>query len=439
MSLTALLFVLAFSTGCIFALVRHPIYGLMTYVAVFYLHPPSRWWGQGLLYDIRWSLLAAAVTLLALMLRRGRPQTAPVFRSGLFWGLIGLILWLTIQSLWALDREAHFDQLSIYMKLAIAIVMICKCIETERHLRLFLWSHVVGCFYLGWLAFTSYTGGRLDGVGGPGIDDANSGALQMVTGVFAASSLFLAGSYKARTILLMMIPFMVNGLIATISRTGFLAVLVGGLAYNLLTPKKYRVRVFVLSILAATLFGLLANNLYWERMGTIRYRGEDLPGIDTGGGRLEIMRAQFEMFQLYPFGCGHMCTTVLSPQYLEDRFLSRGYRASHNTFMSMLVDHGIIGAVAYVLLAIWIVVSLRTIYRRCSECDDFLAISLPSLGSVLIAILVGDMFVQHVKFEARFWFLALLLVQLQLSHSIARRSLEQQTAHRATTPIGASR
>jgi len=79
MSLTALVFVLAFGAGSLLAFARHPIFGLMTYIGVFYVHPPSRWWGQGLLFDVRWSLLAAAVTLLAMLVRKPSEPAAPVF------------------------------------------------------------------------------------------------------------------------------------------------------------------------------------------------------------------------------------------------------------------------------------------------------------------------------------------------------------------------
>lgn len=55
LSLTSLLFLAAYFSGCIAALVRHPVYGLVTYVLMLYLHPPSRWWGEAL-PDLRWSL-----------------------------------------------------------------------------------------------------------------------------------------------------------------------------------------------------------------------------------------------------------------------------------------------------------------------------------------------------------------------------------------------
>lgn len=414
MSPTALAFILAFGAGSVLALVRHPIYGLVTYIGVFYVHPPSRWWGQGLLFDMRWSLLAAAVTVLALLVRRPMGG-APVLRSGAFWGYLVLVAWVALQSLWAVDPVAHADLLSYYLKFTVVIIVICRCIETKEHLRLFLWCHVLGCFYLGWLAFSSYAGGRLDGVGGPGIDEANAAGLQMVTGILVAGSLFLAGNARIRAILLLVIPIMVNGLVTTISRSGFLAAGIGGVVYNMFTQAKFRRPVRVLSVLGLILFGLLTNDTYWERIGTIKHKGEDVQGVDTGGGRLEIISAQIKMARAHPLGCGHMCTTVLSPSYIEERFLTGGARASHNTFMTMLVDHGVVGAAFYVLMLLWTFRSLREVGRRLKADDSFLATALPAIAAVLAAIAIGDLFVQYPKFEARFWFLSLLIVLLHLS------------------------
>jgi len=75
LSLTSVLFLAAYFSGCIAALVRHPVYGLITYVLMLYLHPPSRWWGQAL-PDLRWSLLAAAFTLLGVLMKRKSLPTA---------------------------------------------------------------------------------------------------------------------------------------------------------------------------------------------------------------------------------------------------------------------------------------------------------------------------------------------------------------------------
>ncbi len=415
MSLTGLLFLVAFGIGSLLALARHPIFGLVTYVAVFYLNPPSRWWGQGFLLDQRWSLIAAGITLLALALHRDNSSRSLITRSKPLWAFVLFIAWIAVQLFWALDTQMHQNLLTMYMKFLLLIILVYKCVDSERHLGWFLWAHVLGCFYLGWIAFTTYKGGRFEDFGGPGIGEANAAALQLATGVFVAGSLFLAGGRPVKAGLLGVIPFIVNGLITTISRSGFLAAGIGGVIYNLFTPGRFQKRVRILSVLAAALFMLLTNETYWNRVETVKYRGERIEGVDTGAGRLVIIEKQWLMFSQRPLGCGHMCTTVLSPSYMDASMLSRGGRASHNTFMTMLVDHGVPGGLFYIAMLVWIYRSLRTLKTRLANDDGFLGAVLPAAAGALAAITVADMFAQYPKFEGRIWFIAILMVMLRMT------------------------
>ncbi|HEY7378247.1 MAG TPA: O-antigen ligase family protein [Steroidobacteraceae bacterium] len=420
MSLTALAFLFFFMVGCVLAFVRHPIYGLITYVGVYYLHPPSRWWGQAL-PDLRWSLLVAVLTLLALMVSKHKGPPLPPAGRKLIAGLVVFVLWCLVQSLWALDPALHQELIVLVAKYTLLALLIIKCVDSERHLRLFLWSHVLGCLYLGWIVFQTYIGGRFEGFGGPDINEANAGALQIVTGIFVASSLFLASKWLGRAALLGGMPFIVNALVATMSRSGFLAAGVGGILFNLFTPLRERRRVRVLSVLAIILFAILTNPLYWLRMGSVTQAGEEVEGIDTGAGRLPLMQAQLRMFAQHPLGCGHRCTAVLSPNFLEDKYLTGSgedrARASHNTFLSALVEQGVIGAVLYILLAVWIWKNIRELSRRLKGQEGFLPTLLPAVVAILGSIVVGDLFVDYLKSEVRIWFVAVVVVMLNLSSS----------------------
>lgn len=424
-SLTALIFVIAFLVGCVLAFARNPIFGLVTYVATFYLNPPSRWWGQGWLLEMRWAMIAAAVTILALAVRSGSRQTFPgFFRQKpviIFCAFIG---WIAIQSFWALDREANFLLLSYYLKFVIAIYLVYKCVDSAENLRLFLWTHVLGCFYFGWIAFATYQGSRFEDFGGAGIGEANAGALTIVTGVLVAAGLFLAGRAGTKWTIVGIMPIVVNALVTTISRSGFLAFGVGGLIFNLFTPKRYRWRVSVLSALGLVLFALLANPIYWARIGTLKHAGQEVEGLDTGAGRIDIIRAQWQMFSSHPAGCGHMCTTVLSPSYLGSGHLVEGGRASHNTFMSMLVDHSLPGAAVYLLMVLWTFTSVSTLLGRFRGADGLIPCVIPAIAGSLGAIFIADMFVQYIRLEVRFWFIALVIVLLQWNPEYDRRETQ---------------
>ena len=90
--------------------------------------------------------------------------------------------------------------------------MIYRTVDSERHLRWFLWAHVLGCFYLSWIAFTSYSSGRFEEFGGPGINEANAAANQLVTAILVAASLFLAGGFRQKALATGVMPFLVNAL-----------------------------------------------------------------------------------------------------------------------------------------------------------------------------------------------------------------------------------
>jgi len=157
---------------------------------------------------------------------------------------------------------------------------------------------------------------------------------------------------------------------------------------------------------------------YWDRIGTILVSGEEIERVDTGSGRLVLIEAQIDMFLEYPMGCGHRCTAVLSPNYLADVFLTgpegRRARSSHNTFMSLLVEQGIVGAFFYILLLIWIAKTTFRLRRRQRESTGLVPNLYAATVAALGAITVGDIFVDYLKFEARFWFIALLMVIVKL-------------------------
>src|SRR5690606_14921328 len=124
--------------------------------------------------------------------------------------------------------------------------------------------------------------------------------------------------------------------------------------------------------------------------------------------------AQWEMFKAYPMGCGHRCTATLSPQYMDDQYLTgppgnRG-RSSHNTFMSTLVEQGIPGAFLYVMMALWTGLKILSVWKTSRNAKDSIPMIFPAVAAVLTITIVADLFVDYLKLEVRIWFIALLLI-----------------------------
>jgi O-Antigen ligase len=430
--LTAATFVLLYLVGCLMALARHPIYGLMTYVVVFYVSPSDRWWGRTALAGSRWALIAAVVTMVALVIHRTKPPQVPFLRQPLVIGMLVFVTWLGIQSFWALDPVSHQSLATYYPKFVVAMYLIYRCVDSTENIKRFLWAHVLGCTYLGWIVYTTHTGGRFDDFGGAGIGDGNAGALACVTGALSAGALFLSSSYRAKLVLVAATALIVNAVVATTSRSAFLALVAGGVAFNYFAPPHFRRWVLGLSIVGLAGFLFLTNAEYWGRIESLQYRGEQVEGVDTGYKRLVLAQAQLNMSREYPLGCGSRCTDVLSPQFLPETQLdSQGRRSSHNTFLTMLVEQGIPGALLYVGMVLWVLASLRSVARsQATSAESAAATLFPAVAGSLVAIIVGDLFVQYPKFEIRFWFLTLGMVLLGM---VTARSGASESASTAAT------
>ncbi len=374
-----------------------------------------------MLPDMRWSLIAALVTMVAIVIHKKKTQVnKSEGRKSIIIGYSLFCIWLLVQYSWALDPTTHSELIALYIKYAMLIWLITTTIDSEKHLHWFLWAHILGCTYLGWVADTEYDGGRFESFGGSDINEANAGALQMVSALFIGASIFLTAKLKEKVLITLCMPFVANALILTSSRSAFLAAAVGGLTFNLCTQKNHRWLIRALSILAVLGFFALTNQAFWDRMNTLKAVGEQVEGVDTGSSRLVIAKAQLDMFKSHPFGCGHRCTAVLSPQYLDDKYLTgtkdnRG-RSSHNTVLSLLVEQGIFGIAFYLMYFYWMSAMAIKLLKSSKNKTGLIGNITPGLVGMIAAIMIGDMFVDYLKSEIRIWLASLLIVCLHLAN-----------------------
>lgn len=424
MSLTGSIFMLAFAMSAGLALFVRPIFGLYLYVAVFYLHPPSRWWGEAL-PEVRWSLVAAVVTLISLYIHRksSAPQEPGTLLVASRWyettiakGLIAYTLWMWIQAPWVIS-DAHMSGVILFSKYVLLFYLIVKIIDNMDDLAGFCLAHVIGCAYLGWLIYLAPDGGRLEGVGGPGIDDANTLGMHLATGLFFAAFQMLSTTGWQRWVTVVSIPLILNGIIQTETRGAAVGILAGGLAAIILKPARYRKRFYFFAIMGVLAVLVVANESFIERMQTMRASVSETSEWDNSAKiRVEVAKAQLRMFAEHPLGVGHQGTAILSRDYLDEQLLAgdSGDRASHNTLLSILVDQGLVGILIFSMMALSIMRMLRQIKRveRVGLPGHF-GFYLAMLGGSIVVIYAAGMFAQYLKAEIQIWVLALLAVLWQ--------------------------
>ena len=433
MSLTGVAFVLSYLYGLVRTFTTQPIWGLFVYIAVFYLHPPLRWWGKDL-PDLRWSLTAAIVTLLALLGATRRSDEVSWTAYPVVKIVIAYVVWMWIQYPWA--NPEHMEGLILLSKYVALIYIIYRLVDSEKTLQDFALAHVLGCFYFGLLALDALGEGRLELIGGPGVNDSNTLGMHVTTGIFFAASLLLSLRGWKRWAVMAMVPVLANCVVQTESRGAFLGAVIGGFVYFLSSPRRHR--SVIIGLGTVCVFVLLAYTpmTYWQRMSSIDKGIENAEERDKSAeSRVVIVKAQWEMFKDHPLGLGFNSTAYLSRAYLDTEWLTaarnedietQGARASHNTLMSTLVDQGVPGIVL-ALAAIVAILRMATELNRSQLATDNSSIGLmrAAICSSLASIFVSGMFTNYLKAEVQLWMIALLVACVHITR--------QRTAL-ATTP-----
>ncbi|MBR9912437.1 MAG: hypothetical protein GYB33_19015 [Gammaproteobacteria bacterium] len=441
--LSALAFFLMFFAGTVMAFARGPIWGLFVYVGVFYVHPPSRWWGDEI-PDLRWSFSAAIILLLSTAIHYKKiALKEPWYQNTPAKLLIAYAAWMWVQYLWAVHPDDHLEGTILFTKYIVLFYLVYLIIDTKEKLQLFALAHVLGCGYLGWQAYEA-GGGKLDGVGGPGIDEANRLGTHLGTGVMYAAMFILVAEQRIKLVTFAVMPLILNGIILTLSRGAFLGMVAGGISLWRLQPKS-KARMFkIYGALGVVLFMLLAHDQFWARLGTLT--AEDQERDSSASSRLIFMEAEWELFKDYPMGKGHRAFQHLSPIYLAPAVAAnpsmnsiKGNRSSHNMYMAILGEQGIPGAIIWLGLMFWVwrtLVRLKALDKQ--GLPEEFAMYRAAFGGALIVVAVAGLFSNYFRAEVQVWALVSLLIleRLAMQHFNDKKITQRDPVEQRPKAIG---
>jgi O-antigen ligase len=434
MSITAIGYLMVYGFGLLMALLKRPIYGLYIYFFALYMHAPGRWWGLSL-PDIRWSFIAAMVTMLAVFIRRegeNKWLSYPETKCFLFF-----TVYVAVQSLWAIDQELHFEYVFLSIKFLILIFIIHATVKTEKDLISVVIVNLIGVAYFGWIGFRDSSGGRFEHVGTPGMDDGNLLAIHVTPLLISGSYLLLCKLGKKKYLLIPPILLSVNLVLLTQSRGALVAAVLAGVFALFFIPKEVARQFKIYVLLALTAGMLLVGPELIERFRSVAPADSSMEMEKSAASRIVIIEAQFEMFkENLLFGHGHRGTVLLSQLYIPPEYLTGASdsrrRGSHNLIMSMLVDHGIIGAVLYFLIfyySIRRVMILRNsqIMAGISQNQNAINMVVMLAGLVvgLVCIFIASQSANSKKLEIDIWYFALIPItyELIIARFRARKSL----------------
>jgi putative inorganic carbon (hco3(-)) transporter len=408
MSLTLLAWFVTFVVLAAFALTRSATYGLSLYLFTFFISPLFWWWGNDTIGAYRWNLAAAIIFAVAVLLDQDwklkHVDAVPMWPQML---AIGFLANATmVNFLLSPNVAVGFERYLLAVKFVVLFLVLAPCIRDAKALRLALWSITLGAGYIGYEATINdrgqFSGGRLEGIGAAGVQNANELAALMAIVLPLTAGLFFTGSRREKIAVAIVGPMILNVVLLCNSRGTFLALL-GGAVVFLITSwgpaRKKVLRGFALGAVAVVL--LLRDPEIVDRFMTVFVSEQEMDA--SASERLLIWGVALRVLRAHPLGTGgDGFNRFYSREYLETG------RSVHNGFLSEAVEWGVQGVALKLLVVftgVWLVV--RTAWRGTNNAESILLAS--SLTTSMAVLLGASLFGDYLDEEWAYWIVGLML------------------------------
>ncbi len=333
--------------GCLAAL-RRPWIGVMVWTWLSIMNPHR--YAYGIAYDAPLAAMAAAATLLGLLMTKER---ASPFKGSPAVILCLFCVWMTISWLAGLSPEADYEQWSKVMKINFMIFIALSLLSTKQHTMALAWVCALSLGVLGAKGgvFTISTGGsgRVWGPPGSFIADNNEFALALIMSIplLRFLQLQVKDALVRHTLTLMMLLCAAAAL-GTQSRGALIAI--SAMSVFLWWRGKSKAVMGVMIVCVA--IGLLTfmPETWFDRMNTIGEYQQD----DSAMGRFSAWWNAWGIALHYPLGVGFNAARAELFALYSPYFQTTGsVHAAHSIYFQVLGNHGFIGL--FIFLALWIV------------------------------------------------------------------------------------
>lgn len=411
MSISVIGFLLLILVGGTLCIIKSPFYGILIYEINYFLNPAVRWWYHSV-PDLRWAYIIALILLSGFILRykdfqNNRLMSIPSFR---WLALITVIVFLS--QFWAYNIMANHELSIRFYKYLFYAILLYKIIDSEEKLDLFVLVYIIGVFYISWVAWSTgrNSGGRLEGIGPSDGQRVNGTAAVVVTAVpFLIYTILFSSKKWMKYISLVAAAFVLNCLVLLNSRGAFLAAISssGWIAFAVFRDnglKNEKRKMIIGFILGIILFLYLADNVFWDRMSTLK----TVKAGEGGATRVLYWFKTFEMLKDYPYGLGGDGYKWASPNYLPKEWLSEGLRAVHSTWFEVLSSFGYQGIIAFLGYVSSTFLFAHKLKKYVRFNDNKICLKIVSIEAAFIAYLTAGTFINRFYAELTWWLPALL-------------------------------
>ena len=431
MSLTQLLIYFTF-IGLFAGALWQPIFGILSYLAVYLIYNPETWWGKSLQYYLpRPSFLAMFVLILGSLIHLGKLDWSFSRREFELYLFIGFI-WLSSFVFGIGVQDSNWEYLMKMTKLFVFIFFLLRIVDSLHDYKLTVWMFILGILFLAYQAHTvsasHFYNGRLDSLGGMDFGEANGlAAISAVAVLFAGIEMLrVRGTWKK-------IPYIIGAtyimhtIILTQSRGVFVGLLVTIPYFFLWAPSRYRKIIGIFSILGIVLFLTLINSGVIRRMDTISDElNTDQEETLT---RLDIYKTSIRIVKDHPFGIGIKNFEKLVREY-NPRIPGKD---GHSTYLMCCSEIGIQGIVLFLIIIVEAFLQLRRTRLMAINFlhDEDLSLYVLALGGVLVVYLTGYGMTHTALYKEIFWIL--LSLPICLEHISQKLLLESEAENENKT------
>lgn len=391
---------------------RDPLVGLAGYYALAIVRPQDVYWWSlgGMQLSASLGLTVLAVWLGGLVLGRHRSP----LRSPLMILLVTIILLKAMSTLVASGSTAAWEHVTAVAKMVLVALMTVSLVDSRTRLRVMVLVIAASLAYLGiwgnWEWYVRGVGGGTYGeLAGPGweigasLGDRNLFGALLVLGVpFCIYGGLMQSRLWLRFALWASVPFLVNAVFLTFSRTAFLSIVSASILSVLRLKNPRLALAFVLA--GSLVFLRLMGTEVITRVATV----VDYEDDSSATGRLESWKAGLAMVADHPlFGVGPENFGRFAHQYNPQ---AKEGRIAHNEFIQTAAESGVLAGLALVAVVLLAWAALRRV--RCVTAarsdlrGEYLTAAL--LEAALLAWFVSALFLSLHLFEAFYLLIALV-------------------------------
>ena len=328
---------------------------------------------------------------------------------------IGISVWALASSLWAVDGGVAVSSAVRLAQGIILLFVVYTALRTFRDVRLVLGAYVLGALLamLAGIGTSSGGGVRLGG----GVGNPNELAAVLVPAVMICAFALLAERRPlARWAIGVVGLVLLVGLFMTGSRGGLVGMTVAVVAAIILAGRAR------MTILAATLVILGAGIAYYTAFAPRDQVDRLLSArADRGTGREDIWTVALQVVRDKPFkGAGAGNFTVVAPSYAAGDinikrvdFVVDQPKVVHNTYLEILAELGVVGAVLFGLVVVGALASAFSAIRRARVCPWEVQLQVRGFAVGLLGILSVYFFGSR-EYNKQLWLLLGIALALPL-------------------------